>query len=93
MAATAMGESLPSINKIKDYLIEQTNKFKADSYPQTSSYRKKLVKDRQHILSTGKFMIGVSLEPYLNLLVNPCNKHQWNILSLDAYIVVLCRRL
>lgn len=79
---TTADQSLSLVKKIQDYLTEQTNRLKAGTYTQISSYRKKLVKDRQHLLSVGKTMVGVSPSPYLDLLFNPCNKHQWRILSL-----------
>ncbi len=87
MTATT-DQSLSLLNKIKDYLNEQTNQLRVQINQQMPSYRKKLFKDRQHLLSTGKSMIGISSEPYLDLLSNPCNKYQWHCLSLGKITTV-----
>ena len=76
------------LNKIKDYLNEQQINLKQTVNQQIPFYRKKLLKDRQHLLSMGKSMIGVSPEPYLDLLTNPCDKHQWHYLTLGKITIV-----
>jgi t-SNARE complex subunit (syntaxin) len=76
------------LNKIKDYLTNRTNRLKEEIYNQisSSSYRMKLVQNRQRSSST-KTIIGVSPEPYLDLLCNPLNTCQWDHLLLGK---ILC---
>ncbi|CAF5175679.1 unnamed protein product, partial [Rotaria magnacalcarata] len=51
-----------------------------------ASFRRIILQNRQRSSST-KNVIGVSPEPYLDLISNPFNKRQWNYLSLGpSYI-------
>jgi hypothetical protein len=47
----------------------------------SSSFRRVLLQNRQRSAST-KNTIGVSPEPYLDLISNPFDRRQWNQLSL-----------
>ena len=67
--------------KLKDYMIDQTNKLKENISKQISIFRKKLLQDRQRSSSSTKTMVGVSPEPYLDLICNHFDKRQWNYLS------------
>jgi hypothetical protein len=69
------------INDICEYITYQTNKFKQDIYRQILSYRRTLVQRRQHS-KLAKRTVGVSPEPYLDLLSNPFNQREWNYLAL-----------
>ncbi|CAF4889921.1 unnamed protein product, partial [Rotaria socialis] len=46
-----------------------------------ASFRRIILQNRQRSSST-KIVIGVSPEPYLDLISNPFDKRQWNYLSL-----------
>ncbi|CAF3586434.1 unnamed protein product, partial [Adineta steineri] len=74
------------LNKINEYLTYRTNRLKQDILKKISSSRGILLKNRQRSSST-KNMIGVSPEPYLDLIKNPFNRLQWNQLTLGpSYI-------
>ncbi|CAF3574315.1 unnamed protein product [Rotaria socialis] len=51
-----------------------------------------ILQNRQRSSST-KNVIGVSSEPYLDLIFNPFNKRQWNYLSLDHLLDYLIIRV
>jgi hypothetical protein len=68
-------------NDIKEYINYRINRLKKDIYNQISSSRRIILQNRQRSSST-KHSIGVSPEPYLNLISNPFNTCQWNRLSL-----------
>jgi hypothetical protein len=72
--------------KLKDYMTDQTNKLKENIFKQVSSFRKNLLADRQHLSSSMENMIGVSPEPYLNLITNHFDKRQWNYLCYGTSI-------
>ncbi|CAF3813930.1 unnamed protein product [Rotaria sordida] len=81
---TKDGESV--LNKIKEYISTRTNRIKQEIDDQMSSARGLLLQKR-HQSSSAKHMIGVSPEPYLDLIENPFNRLQWNQLSLGpSYI-------
>ena len=76
---TTNGFSL--FDHIKEYLNYRTNKLIKDIYIEMSSYRRIILRNHQRSSST-KMTIGVSPEPYLDLISNPFNARQWNSLSL-----------
>ena len=78
---TTATTSLTLLDHIKQYMISKTNKLKQDIYGRMSSFRDKLIQNRQRS-STAKNTIGVSPEPYLDLLQNPFHTCEWNQLSL-----------
>jgi hypothetical protein len=69
------------LNNIKEYINNRINRLKKDIYDKMASFRKIILQNRQRSSST-KNVIGVSPEPYLDLISNPFNKRQWNYLSL-----------
>ncbi|CAF3028976.1 unnamed protein product, partial [Rotaria sp. Silwood2] len=74
------------LNKMKEYITFRTIRLKQDIDDQISSARGLLLQKR-HQSSSAKNMIGVSPEPYIDLIVNPFNTLQWNQLSLGpSYI-------
>ncbi|CAF1509075.1 unnamed protein product, partial [Rotaria sordida] len=74
------------LNKFKKYITYRTNRLKQDISNKISSSRGILLQNR-HRSSLAKNMIGVSPEPYLDLIDNPFNTLQWNQLSLGpSYI-------
>ncbi|CAF2788571.1 unnamed protein product [Rotaria sp. Silwood2] len=80
----------PSIfNQIKEYMAYRTNKLIQDIYKKVSSSRRTLLKIRQSSSSSRKDIIGVSPEPYLDLMSNPFNTRQWNHLSLGPSFIRL----
>jgi hypothetical protein len=83
---TIAGSSI--LNKIKEYMTYQTNRLKQDTYNKMSSFRVKLLQNRQRSLTT-KDTIGVSPEPYLDLHSNPFSTCQWAQLSLGERFVFL----
>ena len=70
-------------NHIQEYINYRILRLKQDIYNKisSSSFRKIILQNRQRSLST-KNTIGVSPEPYLDLISNPFNARQWNSLSL-----------
>ncbi|CAF1527436.1 unnamed protein product [Adineta steineri] len=84
---TTIVDPLPiSIDKIKEYMVYRTNSLKQDIYQQISSFRERLLHNRQRS-STTKTTIGVSPEPYLDLHKNPFNTCQWTQLSLGPSFI------
>ena len=75
------------IKKIEDYMKDHTTKLKEKIYREMSTVRQKLLQDRQHA-SSSKNTIGVSPEPYLDLISNPFDKHQWEHLCLGKIAVL-----
>ena len=67
-------------NSINEHMIRQTNQLKEDVYRRISSFRDKLIQNRQRSLTT-KTTIAVHPEPYLDLLENPFTTSEWNQLS------------
>ena len=78
---TITNNGLSLFDHIKEYLNYRTNKFIKDIYVEMSSYRGILLQNRQRS-SSSKITIGVSPEPYLDLIMNPFNACSWNHLSL-----------
>ncbi|CAF1153815.1 unnamed protein product [Rotaria sordida] len=70
-----------NVKKVKDYMIDQTNKLKDNISKQISTFCKKLLQDRQNLSSSMQNIISASPEPYLNLITNHFDKRQWNYLS------------
>jgi len=66
---------LSLFNDVNRYMTYRTNQLKQDIYKKMSSFRGKLLQHHQRSLST-KNMIGVSPEPYLDLISNPFNALQ-----------------
>ncbi|CAF3621044.1 unnamed protein product [Rotaria socialis] len=76
------------LNNIKEYINNRINRLKKDIYDKMASFRRMILQNRQRSSST-KNVIGVSSEPYLDLISNPFNKRQWNYLSFGpSYIRV-----
>jgi hypothetical protein len=66
--------------QIQQHMNYQTNKLKQQVFIKIRSLRGILIKNRQRSSST-KNTIGVWPEPYLDLLTNVFNRHEWNYLS------------
>ncbi|CAF1578519.1 unnamed protein product [Rotaria sordida] len=86
-STTVNGLSL--FDQIKEYLTDQTKKLKRDIYKKVLSFRQTLIQIRQHSSLLKKNIIGVSPEPYLDLISNPFTKRQWNHLSLGPSCIRL----
>ncbi|CAF4734617.1 unnamed protein product [Rotaria magnacalcarata] len=69
------------LSNIKEHINNRINRLKKDIYVKMASFRKIILQNRQRSSST-KNAIGVSTEPYLDLISNPFDKRQWNYLSL-----------
>jgi hypothetical protein len=69
------------LNNIKEYINNRINRLKKDIYDKMASFRKIILQNRQRSSAT-KTIIGVSPEPYIDLISNPFDKRQWNYLSL-----------
>ena len=78
---TMIADHVPMVNKIKEYVMTQTNRLKQEVYDRMSIFRITLLRNRQRS-SIGKDTIGVSPEPYLDLISNPFDKREWTQLSL-----------
>ena len=72
-------------NHLKEYLTYETTKLKKDILRQVSLFHTKLRQQYRHSSQT-KHTIGVSSEPYLDLISNPFTKTEWNYLSLGKNI-------
>ena len=70
-----------ALHLIKSYLDEQTNELKRTMRDKVSSSRNRLLQNRQRA-SSSKNTIGVSPEPYLDVISNPFDQREWNYLSL-----------
>ena len=68
-------------NHINEYINCRINRFKKEIYDEMSPFRRIILQNRQRSSST-KTTIGVSPEPYLELMFNPFLARQWNHLSL-----------
>lgn len=73
------GESIS--NQINEYMDYRTRKSKREVYQKMSVYQNILLQNRKRS-SSRKNTIGVSSEPYLDVLSNPFDQHQWNHLAL-----------
>jgi hypothetical protein len=73
---------LSLFNNIKEYLNYRTNKLIDEINAEMSSYRRIILQNRQRRSSSTKNSIGVSPEPYLDLIMNPFDTRPWNQLSL-----------
>lgn len=80
---TVNGASL--LKEIQEYLNGRTEKLKKNIYKKLSALRGRLLQNRQRSSAT-KNAIGVSPEPYLDLISNPFNTRQWNQLSLGKIV-------
>ena len=69
------------VNRIKEYITYRTMQLKQKISMEISSSRSRLLRNRQRS-SSSKNKIGVSPEPYLDLIDNPFNTVQWNQLIL-----------
>ena len=79
--------SSSAYNDIQDYLNYQREKLRNNVYKELFAYRKKLLRDGQRS-STVQHSIGVSPEPYLDLISNPFNLREWKHLSLGKLVVL-----
>ncbi|CAF5136358.1 unnamed protein product [Rotaria sp. Silwood1] len=68
-------------NHLNEYMTSEMTKLKSDIRNSVASYRHILLQNRQRSVSS-KATIGVSPEPYLDLLENPFNECEWNHLCL-----------
>ncbi|CAM4898206.1 unnamed protein product [Rotaria socialis] len=77
-------------NQIKEYLIYRTNELKQDIYKKVAKSRAIVPQIRQHSSSSRKQkIIGVSPEPYIDLMSHQFIKRQWNHLSLGPSCIRL----
>jgi len=74
-------DGISLLNKMKEYIAYRTKRLKQDITEKISSSRGIQLQNRQRSKTTQN-MIGVSPEPYLDLLNNPFNTLQWNQLIL-----------
>ncbi|CAF3878630.1 unnamed protein product, partial [Rotaria sordida] len=75
------------VKKIHDYMTYQTDKLKQNIHNKILSFRGILLQNHQRVSPKIINMIGVSPEPYLDLIFKPFNKRQWFYLSLGpSYI-------
>ncbi|CAF2263272.1 unnamed protein product, partial [Rotaria magnacalcarata] len=61
------------LNNIKEHINNRINRLKKDIYNKMASFRRIILQNRQRSSST-KNIIGVSPEPYLDLISNPFDK-------------------
>ena len=73
-------------SQINEYMIRQTKELKQQIINKIPAYRRKLLRNYQRS-SSKQTTIGISPEPYLDLLSNPFNKHEWHYLSLGKCFV------
>jgi hypothetical protein len=80
-----MTTDLPLWNHIKEYINHRINRLKQEIIDKMSPFRRILLQNRQRSLSRQN-TVGVSPEPYLDLLTNPFNTHQWTFLLLGNFL-------
>ena len=85
--ATIIVKGLSLFEYVKEYLNYRTNKLIKDAHVEMLSYRRMILQNRQRSSST-QMTIGVSPEPYLDLMTNPLNKSTWNHLSLGNLFLI-----
>ena len=71
----------PALLPIKDYLVERTNQLKRTVCDEVSSSRIILLQNRQRA-SSSRDTVGVSPEPYLDIISDPFDQREWNYLCL-----------
>lgn len=73
-----------SLQSINDYLIAETTQLQQTILDKMTSSRRLLLQNRQRSSSSSssKDLIGVSPEPYLDLLSSPFTQVEWNYLSM-----------
>ena len=74
-------DNISALQSIKDYLVERTNQLRGTMCDEVSSSRIMLLQNRQRA-SSSKDTIGVSPQPYLDLISNPFDQREWNYLCL-----------
>jgi hypothetical protein len=80
------GETL--FNQIDEYLTNRTKELKQNVIiNKIPAIRSKLFRNNQRS-SLAKTMIGVSPEPYLDLIFNPFDRLEWHYLSLGMKIIL-----
>ncbi|CAF4247631.1 unnamed protein product, partial [Rotaria sordida] len=90
LSNSIMIDSSSIVEQITEYMNYRTNKLKQDIYKKVLSSRRILLQIRQHSSSSSrKNIIGVSPEPYLDLMSNPFKTRQWNDLSLGPSCIRL----
>ncbi|CAF1348914.1 unnamed protein product [Adineta steineri] len=83
---TTIVDGTTLFDQINQYMTYRTDQLKKEIRDEMSSFRGKLLHHRQ-CSSITKNMIGVSPEPFLDLISNPFTKREWNYLSLGpSYI-------
>ena len=87
---------LSQFDHIQQYLNFQTNKSIKDITNEMASYRRIILRNRQRSSSSSSssvakdtMTIGLSPEPYLDLIMNPFNIRSWNYLSLGRIYFLL----
>ena len=74
-------------SQINEYMRKRTKELKQQIINKIPACRRKLLRNYQRSSSSKQTTIGISPEPYLDLLSNPFNKHEWHYLSLDKCFV------
>ena len=69
------------LSNINQYMSSRTSQLKQEVCKKMPAFREKLLRNRQRS-SSAKGMIGVSPEPYLDLLWNPFTAAEWQHLTL-----------
>ncbi|CAF1440935.1 unnamed protein product [Adineta steineri] len=84
---TSIVDGRTLFNQINQYMTYRTDQLKEEIRNEMSRFRRKLLHHRRQCSSMSKNMIGVSPEPFLDLISNPFTKREWNYLSLGpSYI-------
>lgn len=82
--ANLQDESL--FNQTIEYLTNRTKQLKQKSISRIPALRGKLLRNRQRSSASQNTMIGVSPEPYLDLITNPFDTREWHYLSLGKSV-------
>lgn len=78
-------EKLNQFNQLTEYMTIRTKELKQKIIDQIPIYQGKFIRNRQLATKT-RTTVGISPEPYLDLISNPFNKREWHFLSLG----ILC---
>lgn len=79
------------LNQIEQCINNRTKELKQTITNKIPAYRGKLLRNRQRAsLSPAQTVIGISPEPYLDVISNPFDRREWHYLSLGKSIFLTC---
>ena len=78
------------LDQINQYIVNRRKELKRTIIQKTPAFRERLLRNYHRSTSPRKKMnIGISPQPYLDLISNPFDTHEWYYLSLGRSIVFI----